>query len=165
MTAADGRQRVDRLDPRLHRRVDVLAGDDPRGDDIDLPRFLRDDRSAPIDRAPERIDHTTDEGVADGDLGDAAGRADLVTLLDADVLAEDDRADGVLLEVEGEAEDALSEVEQLTGHASREAVDAGDPVADLDDGADVHRFGFPLETADLRLDDVGDLGRCSHSPS
>jgi len=52
----------------------------------------------------------------------------------------------------------VAEVEQLARHAAREAIDAGDPVANLDDRPNIGLFGFAFEPADLRLDDVGDLG-------
>ena len=52
-------------------------------------------------------------------------------------LAHEDAADVVLLEVQGEAEDAVRELEQLARHDLLEAVDAGDAVADGDDGPDL----------------------------
>ena len=97
------------------------------------------------------------ERVADGRLDDAAGSADLAALFDAGVVAEDDRAHGVLFEVEREAEDVLAEVQELGGHAAGEPVDPRDAVTDLDDGAHVRGLGLALEALDLGLDDVGDL--------
>ena len=62
----------------------------------------RRDRALAVDRLAERVDDAADQRVADRHLGDAAGRADLVALLDADLVAEDDDADGVFFEVEGQ---------------------------------------------------------------
>ena len=137
--------------------IDVLARDHARCDDVDRTRLCARDGALAIERTPERVDDATDELGTDRGLDDAAGRLDLAALLDAGVLAEDDRADGVLFQVEGEAEDVVAEVQELGGHAVREAVDARDAVADLDDGAHVHGFGLSLEPLDLRFDDVGDL--------
>ena len=71
----------------------------------------------------------------DRDLHHAAGRLDRVAFLDARGIAQDDGADRLLLEVEGHAVDIPGELQQLRGERVREAVDLGDPVADLDDGA------------------------------
>ena len=73
---------------------------------------------------------------ADGHLDDRAGRLDGVAFLDARVVAEDDRADRLLLEVEREALDPVGELEQLGRERVLQPVDAGDAVADLDDRAD-----------------------------
>jgi hypothetical protein len=84
-------------------------------------------------------------------------RPDLSALDDTGVVAEDDRTHGVFLEVERKAKDVVPEVEQLRSHAVRETVHAGDPIPDLDHGADIDGLSSPLEALDLRLDDVGDL--------
>ncbi len=157
LTAADRGDRVDDLDAGLDRRVDVLARDDAGRHDVDRPELLRDDLALAVERAAERIDDAADELRADAGLDDPAGGADGAALFDAGVVAEDDRAHGVLFEVEREAEDVLAEVEQLGGHAAGEPVDPRDAVADLDDGADISGLGLSFELLDLGLDDVGDL--------
>ena len=103
LAAADRDQRVDRLDAGLDRRVDRLADDDARGDALDGPPRGRCDRALVVERAAERVDHPTDERLADRDLGHAAGRLDGVAFLDRPCVPEDDRADRLLLEVQGEA--------------------------------------------------------------
>ena len=79
-------------------------------------------------------------------------RADLVAFLELRVVAEDDRADFGLVEVEREAGDAVAEVEHLVEHHVGEPLDLGDAVADLADDAD----GLPgrrgLGARDLRFD-------------
>src|SRR5438552_8524022 len=157
LAAADRRDRVDDLDPGLDRRVDVLPSDDARRHDVHRTELLQGDLALAVERAAERIDDAAHELRPDAGLDDPAGRADLAALLDAGVVAEDDRAHGVLFEVEGEAEDVLAEVEQLGGHATCQPVDPRDAVTDLDDGADVGGLGAPFELLDLGLDDVGDL--------
>src|SRR5207247_10010261 len=91
----------------------------------------------------------------------ATGRLGLLARFDLLVVTEDDRRDGVLLEVEREAERVVAEVEQLGGETAGETVDPRDAVTDLDDGADVDGLGLAFELLDLRLDDVRDLGRSS----
>jgi hypothetical protein len=72
-------------------------------------------------------------------------------------VAEDDRADGLLLEVQGEAHDAARKLEHLRRERALETVDLGDPVADLDDRPDVAGLGVGVERVDRGLDDVDDL--------
>ena len=52
------------------------------------------------------------------------------------VVAEEHDADVVFLEVQREAGDVVRELDELAGHDLFQAVDAGDAVADGDDGAD-----------------------------
>jgi hypothetical protein len=66
-----------------------------------------------------------------------AGGADFVAFLDLGVIAENDRADFGLFEVEREAGDAVAEVQHLVEHRVGEAFDLGHAVADFADGADV----------------------------
>ena len=72
-----------------------------------------------------------------GHREDAAGRLDRAALLDVAGLAEDDRADRVLVEVQREAERAALELEHLVDRGLGEAGDAGDAVAHLEHLADV----------------------------
>jgi len=130
---------------------------DARGDDVDRAELLRDDLALAVERATERVNDPADELRADAGLHDPTRGADHAAFLDARVIAEDDRAHGVLFEVEREPEDVLAEVEELGGHAAGETVDPRDAVTDLDDRADVRGFGLPFELLDLGLDDVGDL--------
>ncbi len=95
----------------------------------------RGDGTLVVDGPAERVHDAADERGADGHLDHGARRLDGVALLDLRVVAQDDRADGLLLEVEGHALDAAGELEELRGQRALQAVDAGDAVADLDDGA------------------------------
>ena len=72
-------------------------------------------------------------------------------------LAEERGADVVLLEVERDADDAVLELEHLERDAVLEAVDAGDAVADLEDGADLGQVGLDVVLLDPLLEDRGDL--------
>ena len=118
---------------------------------------LRGDRALVVERAAERVDDAAEQRLADRDLDDAAGRLDGVAFLDRGGVAEDDRADRLLLEVEGHAHHPARELEHLEGEGGVEAVDLGDAVADLDDGADAAGLDAGVERIDRRLDDAGDL--------
>ncbi len=78
----------------------------------------------------------------DGHARHASRPAHGLALLDERPLAEERRADVVLLEVEGETRDAVLELEHLHRHRVLEPVDAGDAVADLEDGADLGQLGL-----------------------
>ena len=69
--------------------------------------MLRVDVALAVDRAAERVDDAADELGADRHLEHAAGAADLVALLELEVVAEDDGADVVLFEVERERGDVV----------------------------------------------------------
>ncbi len=82
---------------------------------------------------------------------------DRLALLHVLPLAEQRRADVVLLEVERQPDDPVLELEHLEGDGVLEPVDAGDPVADLQDGADLGEVGLDVVLLDPLLQDRGDL--------
>ena len=157
LAAPDRDQGVDGLDAGLDRRVDRLAGDDAGGDTLDGAGPGGGDGALVIERAAERIDHATDERRPDWDFDHATGRLYRVAFLDVGCVAENDRADGLLSQVEGHAHDRSWELEQLGRECVRQAVDLGDPVTDLDHGADAARLGTRIEVLDRVLDDADDL--------
>ena len=112
---------------------------------------------AAVERAAERVDDTAEQGIADGDARDAAGPPDGLALPDVLPLAEEGGADIVLLQVEREADDAVLELEHLHRDRVLEPVEAGDSVADLQDGADLGQVRLDLEVFDSLLEDRGDL--------
>ena len=69
------------------------------------------------------------------------------------VVAEDDDADGVLFEVERQADRAVGELDHFVGHDAGEAVDAGDAVADFQHAADFADVDLRRELLDFLLDD------------
>ena len=92
-----------------------------------------------------------------------AGAADVVAFAEQEVVAEDDGADVVFFEVEGERGDDFAglgggDLEHLAGHRLLEAVDAGDAVANLEDGADFFDIeDVQIRGFDLAEEDVLDL--------
>ena len=157
LAAADRDQGVDGLDARLDRRVDRLADDDSGGDALDGARRRGGDRPFVVDRIAEWVDDATQQSGPDRDLDDAAGRLDRVAFLDGFGLAEDDRTDGLLLEVERHAHHAVGEFEHLGRQRAVESVDLSDAVTDLDHGPDAARLDAGVERVDGGLDDAGDL--------
>ena len=88
------------------------------------------------------------------------GALDGVALDDLVPVAEQHGADVVGLEVQRQADDVVRQLEHLERHAVVEPVDAGDPVADLEHGADlgeVRRAG--VHALDPLREDASDLVR------
>ena len=102
-----------------------------------------------VDGLTERVDDAADHGFADGHGHDLAGALDGVAFFDLGVVAEEDGADLVFVEVHGEAGYAVGEFDELAGHDLVEAVDAGDTVAEGDDGADLVDLDALLEVLNL----------------
>ena len=81
---------------------------------------------------------------------DAPGRLDRLLLFEVVDLTQDDGADGVLVEVEGQAQGPVLELEQLVDRGAGQPRHPGDAVADLDDAADLlgpDRRGVVLDVA------------------
>jgi len=168
LTPPDGDEGVDGLEAGLERLLDGLARENARRLELHAATVRRLDGPLAVDRLAEGVDDATREGLADGDLHDAAGALDLCAFLDAGRVAEDGRPDVVALEVEHETHEVPRELEQLACHGPFEAVNAGDTVADREDRTGLHRQGGLLVALDLLLDDLRDLfgaklHRCSSS--
>jgi hypothetical protein len=159
LPAADVRHRVDRLDAGLERLLHWLALDDSRRLELERAPLARIDVPGAVERLPERIDDAAEHGLADGDADDRARPPHRLALLHVLPLAEERDADVVLLEVESDPDHAVLELEPLERNAVLEPVDAGDPVADLEDGADLGEIGLDVELLDPGLQDRGDLFR------
>ena len=69
--------------------------------------------------------------------------------LDLGVIAQNDRADFGLLEVQRQAGDAVAEIQHLVEHRVGQAFDLGHAVADFADGADVLLRRRGLHAGDL----------------
>ena len=89
--------------------------------------------------------------VADGHRQDATGGLHGLALFDGVGVAEHHRADRVLVEVEGEADRAVGELEQLVHAAVGQAGDAGDAVADFGDAPDGACLERGLEAFEVLL--------------
>ncbi len=151
------RHRVDRLEPRVHRLLHGLPLDDAGRLELERPALGGLDRAEPVERVAERVDDAAEQAGADRHAHDLAGAADRLALLHVLPLAEERGADVVLLEVERDAGHAVLELEPLERDAVLEAVDAGDAVTDLEDGADLREVGLDVELLDPILEDRGDL--------
>jgi hypothetical protein len=157
LAATDRHHRVDRLVAGLHRLADRFAVDDARGHALDGRRARGVDRTLAIDRPAKRIDHAAEELAAHGHLEDAAGGLDLIALAQVLVVAEHHRPDGILLEVQRQAEGVARELQHLAVTRVGQAVDARDAVGDRNDRADVACLRDGLEALDPLLDEIADF--------
>ena len=153
LAAADGDHRVDGQDARLHGLVHRLAGDNAGSLELHGAHALGLDGALAVDGHAERVDHTAEHLPARRNFHDTAGRADLVVLPDCRDIAEKHGADLVFFEVLGQTVDGLAaladEFEELACHGVAQAVDAGDAVADLDNGSDLARLDVDLQGVKL----------------
>src|SRR5262245_29803379 len=158
LAAADGDQRVDGLETGGHRLMHGFARDDARRLDVDAPTLLGINRALPVDRVAERVDHAAEQSLADGNLDDGARALDRLPFLDLAVLAEDDDADVVDLEIERHPAHAVLELDHLAGLNVVETVDPGDAVTDREHLADLGDFRLLAEVLDLLFQDCRNLG-------
>jgi hypothetical protein len=169
LAAADGRHGVDGLDAGLHGLAHRLAAHDARRLDLHAAGLGAVDRALAVDRLTQGVDHPAQEGVAHRHGLDPAGGLDRLLLFEVVDLAQDDGADGVLVEVEGQAQRPVLELEQLVHRRAGQARHAGDAVADLDDPADLlgpDRRGVLLHVALQRRGDLTGVDRqFCHQPA
>ena len=85
----------------------------------------------------ERVDDPTQERVADRHRQHPAGALDLHALLDTGVVPQDHDTDLADVEVEGHAQRAVLELQELVGHRRGQTLHVGDTVTRVGDGADL----------------------------
>ncbi len=160
LATADRGQRVDGLDAGRERLVHRLAGHHRRGLELQGATLAGLELAEAVDRHAERVDDPAEVGVTDGHREDLAGAADGLALLDLVEVAEDDHADLAGVEVQGDAQRAVLELEQLVGHDRGQAADARDAVTGLGHGADLFLAGrLGLVVRHKALQRVPDLVR------
>nr|BFE68255.1 hypothetical protein GCM10020092_015560 [Actinoplanes digitatis] len=137
LAAADRRHGVDRLDAGLERLLHGLPGHDVRRLELELAEALALDRAAVVDRLAERVHHAAQVGVAHRNREDAAGPLDLLALLDAGEVTQDNGADLADVEVQGDTQRAVGEFKQFVRHGRGQTLDVRDPVARIGDDADL----------------------------
>jgi hypothetical protein len=158
LAAADVRHRVDRLDARQHRLLHGLARHHAGCLELGRALLAGVDVALAVERVAERVDHTAEQLVADGDVEQLARALDLVALLDPVPLAEQHGADVVRLEVEREPGHVVRQREQLQRHAVVEAVHATDAVGHGQHRPDLREVcATILEPLDALLEDARDL--------
>src|SRR5690606_2045264 len=163
LSAADRDHGVNGLDAGLERLLHGLPDDDSRCVRLHLTSGGSHYLGTAVNGTAKRVYYASDQRRADRHLEHASRAADFIALLELEVVAEDNGADVVFLEVECEGGDNLagfgrSDLEHLSGHGAHESVDASDTVLDLENGA----YLFNVErrevsSFDLAEEDILDL--------
>src|SRR5438105_513954 len=99
----------------------------------------------------------TDELASDGDFEHASCTANFVAFLELEIITEDDGADVVFLEIQGEGCDLFAglgrgHLEHLAGHRFLQAIDTRDSIFDFEHGADF----FDVELVEVRRFDFAE---------
>src|SRR5262249_32757960 len=134
------------------------GGEECRRREVDPATLLGIDWPLAVDRIAERVDHAAEQGLADRYLDDGARALDRLPFLDLAVLAEDDDADVVDLEIERHPAHAVLELDHLAGLDVVEAVDPGDAVTDREHLTDLGALRLLAEVLDLLFQDCRNFG-------
>ena len=130
LAAANRNQGVDAGQSGLDRRVYRLPCDHAGGNAFHRTGARGIDRPLAIDGLADGVDYAAQQGISHRHGGNAAGALDQVALLDVGVLAHDDDADPVGIQVEHHAQRAVAgEFHQFHGHRLLEPLDDGNAVA------------------------------------
>ena len=135
----------------------------PGAGDLDFARHRRLHIAQSIDRTAQRVHDAADQRRPDRHFEHARRPADVVTLAQREVVAENDGADVVLFQVEGQRGHRLarlrrSDLEHLARHRPRQPVNSRDAVADLENGPDFLSIDVvQIRRFDLTQQDVFDL--------
>ena len=111
------------------------------------------DRALAVQRIAQRVEHAAHHRFAHRDGQQPSQGPHFVALVDAQVVAENDHADAVLFQVEGQPLDAVGEFDHFAGHHAGQAVHAGDSVADFEHRAHFADIDLALELLDFFLQD------------
>ena len=159
LAAADRDHRIDGLQAGrqglLHRLTRGHAG----RLQLDVAGHGRGHRAVAVQRLAHGVEHAADDAVADGHRGDGAGALDLVAFLDVRVGTHDGDTDGILFEVQHDAEDVPGKLDHLAGHDVLQTVHAGDAVTHLQDRADALDAEIAVVVLQLLRQDRADLFR------
>ena len=119
---ADGCHGVDGLDARLQGFAHGLAADDARGLHFHPACLRRLDGPLAVEGLRRRrADDVAQQGITDRHRLDPPRRLDDLLLLEVVDLAQDDGADRVLVEVQGQTERAVLDFEQLVDRGTRQS--------------------------------------------
>src|SRR5271166_6634427 len=161
LAAPNRHERVDGLQPGLHRLVHRAPRDDPRRLDLDPRAGNVGKRTLAVDRLAESVDDAAQQAAADRDVDDGTGAFDDVALMDAAVFAEYDDANIVALEVERHAAHPIRKRDHLAGLDRVETIDASDAVADRQHLADFRDIRLAAEICDLMFEYRRNLRRAN----
>jgi len=127
---ADRDQRIDDLVAGIHRLLDEIARDDRRRTHIEQTVCMGIERPAVVERRAERVDHPTQQIVADPDAQTPAGQEGRCARGQALGLAQQDRPDPAARQVEHQRAAAVFHLHDFVHARRRQAADPRDAVTD-----------------------------------
>ena len=157
LAAANGDHGVDRLDAGLQRHGNGLSFNDAGCLAFNGAHLGRLDGASAVDGLAQRVHDAADHGLADGNGDDLPGALDQTALADADVRAQHDDADAVLLQIQRHTVGIVFKQQQLVGLALFQSMNLCNAVAHLNDIADLFLRRFGGIVPDLILDDLADV--------
>ena len=152
LAPAYGDHAVDALDPGLDGGIHRLPSHHVGRYYFHGTKLVPFNWSLAIQWPPQGVYHPSQQRFAHGHPGHLPGAADLVPLLDRLLRTQDDGSHAVLFQVHGQARYAVGKLQQLVGLDTRQAVDFGDAVPNLDHRAHVNHGRAPAELLDLAFD-------------
>jgi hypothetical protein len=159
LAAADRDHRVDGLQAGRQGLLDRLARRHAGRLQLDVTGLRGGHGAFAVERLAHGVQHAADDAVAHGHRGDGAGALDRVAFLDLGVRAHDGDTDGILFEVQHDAEDIPGELDHLAGHDVLQTVHARDTIAHLQDRADTLHAEVAVVVLQLLRQDRADLFR------
>ena len=153
LASPDRDHRVNGFDAGLHGYVHRLSAGDAGGLPLQRQAVFRLDHPFAVQRIAQRIDHSPEQGFAHRHAQQLTRTPNLIAFLNAQIVAQDHRADRILIEVEHLPRRAVLELQQFAGHGVAQSVDLHDAVAHLQHSADLRNVHLAAILLDLLLDD------------
>ena len=164
LSPADGHHGVDGQDAGLEGYVDRLAADHAAGLVLNGAGLVGLDGAEAVNGLAQHVHHSADQAVAHGDVGGPPGAAHHGALPDAGLAAQQHHAHAVPGQVHDHALHPGVQLHQLAIHRLIQAVDGGNAVAHLQDGAGLIPANPGVIILNLLPQDGDNLFRfCSHA--
>ena len=159
LTAADRHHGVDGLKTGLNRLINRLTFNNARGDLFDHVVGLRIDRALAVNRLTQGVDHTANQLRADGNLKNTTRRTDGIAFRNMGVFTENNRADGVTLQVHCQAIGIARELQHFALHHVGKTMNTDNAVGNGNHGALRTKIGRDPKVFDPLLQQITDFTR------
>ena len=147
LAAADGHERVDRLDAGVQRHGDRLPVGNGGRLKFDGPGLGAPDAAPAVDGLAESVHNAAEHRLADGHACHLVQTAHAAVAVHMVVAAKDDAADAVGLDIHDHAALAVDELDQLAVHDVGETVHPADAVRHAEHAADLEHVDAELHMA------------------
>ena len=135
LSATDGNHGIDGLQPGCKRFFYRLAGHYTGGFPFDQRKGIRLNLTPAIQWLTQGINHATDHGLTGRYRGNSIRSLYQITFFDYRIFAEKYDTNVVFLQIEHHSDDFMGEFYQLPGHYFFQAMDAGNPIPNHQNGS------------------------------